>query len=93
MVETEETQLAEKAHRKNLDSAKSKTTRRKPSTATSQAIKTPDELLKENEEVALFTDGASMSSLEFLTNPSHDVCYRSAARLVPAGHKSAHERV
>ena len=53
----------------------------------SDAIEMPDKLLRVNEEVALYIDGADANSLEFLTKISQYVHYRSAARLMPTGCK------
>ena len=92
-VTAEDIQLAEKAYGNDLGGIKSKSTRSKPEVVKSQVITIPDELLQVNEEITLSIDGLNVNGLEFLTTISHDLYYRSAARIMSTGHKPVYQRI
>ena len=66
-VTSEDTVLAEEAHREDIRSCKGKSARSKPKVAISNRITLPKELMNVNCEVTLSIDGMTTNGLQFLT--------------------------
>ena len=70
----EDINIAEKICRKDVSSAKGKTTRRNPTATTAMTVAIPKELNEQNENIAVHSDMMCVNKIGFMTSMSHPLC-------------------
>jgi hypothetical protein len=78
VVTTEDVNLATKAYGPDISGNKRKTTRQKATTAESNTVEIPEELMDMQKDLKVSMYGMTVNSMKFLTAISHDLYYRTA---------------
>jgi hypothetical protein len=83
VVTTDDVNLATKTYGPDVSGIKGKTTRKRPTTVTSNIVEIPDELLEIQQDLTVsmdgWMDGMTVNSLKFLTAILHDLYYYRTA--------------
>lgn len=80
-ITNEDVTLAEKVLGPDVGNLKGKAVRTSQPQVIDNTIEIPKELLRVNKEIEISVDGLTVNTIIFLTSISHDIYYRTAARL------------